>query len=198
MSSIANEMYANLGDTGGAVFNLNESQKYELILFFNYNCSSCFEFEKYFETYENNAPKVVSIKSVPTKVVDGWEWANKLHYYSKIIDPSKTRLEMYKTDFIQKHTVKSKEDLLIALTEISGIDRSGIETLVETQDVSMYEKSAENLAKKYQVIGTPTLILNVKNGGSYRIQPNGKLTYPQLIQIANGLVAYNEQKSSIK
>jgi thiol-disulfide isomerase/thioredoxin len=194
VSAFGTELYTNLGEKSGNEFPLKDGQKHELLLFFNYNCPSCLEFENYFELYEKNAPDSLSIKSIPTKVIEDWEWANRLHYYAKVIDPSITRLKLYNTDFIKSHVVKSHEDLVIALTQITGLSSDSVETVIETQNVSGFEEQAAKLAEKYEVIGTPSLVLNIDNGNSYRIQPNGSLTYQQLIQVANGLVAFHDQK----
>lgn len=177
-----------------AILSANKELKYEVLYFFNYNCPSCFEFEEVVENWEKNIPPNTALKSVPTIVHKEWEWAAKMHFYAKKMSPNFTRSSIYNTDTIQKHTIYSMEDMVSTLSWELNVPAKAIERVVSKFDVDPLMKKSEDLANMFDVVGTPTLVLNAVGKGVYKIQPNNVLTYKQMMQLVNGIIAYLEHK----
>lgn len=168
--------------------------KYEVLYFFNYNCPSCFEFEEVVENWEKNMPPNTALKSVPTIVHKEWEWAAKMHFYAKKMSPAFSRSSIYSTDTIQNYTINSMEDMVATLSSELNVPATAIERVVSKFDASPLMRKSEELASMFEVVGTPTLVLNAVGKGVYKIQPNNVLTYKQMMQLVNGIIAYLEHK----
>ncbi len=187
------QAFTKLGVSDKSFIASDESIENEVLFFFNYNCEACFQFEPYLESWEENIPANTVVKSVPIDVHPSWEWATKLHFYAKKIKPNITRKDIYQTSFIQQYKVTSREDITAVLLENVRVPPKAIDRVLEDTDISPYLQKSEELKKKFNVVGTPTLVLNVVNKGVYKIQPDETMTYPEMIQVANGIIAYHQQ-----
>ena len=171
----------------------NKDVDYEVLYFFNYNCPSCLEFEETVAYWQDNMPENTELKSIPTAVHVEWEWATKLHFFAKKMNPELTRKTIFNTPTLQSYVISTKDDMIATLADELNLPIGAIERTVSKVDVSpMMEKSRE-LAAKFNVIGTPTLVLNAVGKGVYKVQPNNFLTYKQMMQLVNGIIAYHNK-----
>lgn len=191
----AREFFTDSGTSDGPIF--EEKSKFEVLFFFNYNCSACLAFEPYVESWEQNLPKETKLYSVPFKAKKDWEWANKFHYIAKTIDSKKSRADIFSEPFINENLIVSKSDLDLANQNILNLTPQQSLSLIEAIDtdgsfLNNHIGEGISLAEKFKVNGTPTLVLNVSGNKWYKVEPNGELTYSQLIQVVNGLIAYHK------
>ncbi|WP_210498535.1 hypothetical protein [Vibrio crassostreae] len=194
-SAIANNsFYEDLGESTGHEFNYKDEVSYEVLFFFNYNCSACYSFEKNISIWEDNLPPKTALKSIPFSAKKGWEWADRFHFYSNKIDRNLSRKSIFESEVVQRSTITSEQDLLAALASIHNISNDKAKAFYQEIAIGKFENIAKGLATKYNVYGTPSLVLNVKGGQVYRVQPNGQLTYEQMVQVVNGLIAFHENK----
>lgn len=194
----AKEFFTDSGQSDGPVF--EEKSKYEVLFFFNYNCSACLTFEPYIESWESNLPKETKLYSIPFKAKQDWEWANKLHYLVKTLNDKKSRADIFNEPFVKENLIVSRSDLNIANQKILKLTEEESNSLIEAIDtegsfLNNHLVRAVKLAEKYKVNGTPTLVLNISGNKWYKVEPNGELTYAQLIQVVNGLIAYHKHNS---
>ncbi len=188
------KLYDRYNGESGALISKTEGLKYEVLYFFNYNCPSCLEFEEVISNWEQNIPKYTELKSIPTTVFDGWQWSSKMHFYAKKLSPEMTRKKLFNSETIQSFTVTSKSEMVTTLATEMGLPHSVIERTIDKVDVEPMMKLSNDLVEKFDVMGTPTLIVNVIGKSVYKVQPNNYFTYPQMMQLVNGIIAYHETK----
>lgn len=191
--SVSAQAFTKLGVAEKPFIGDDTSIKNEVLFFFNYNCEACFQFEPYLEAWEEKAPEGTSIKSVPIDVNESWEWATKLHFYAKKLNPELTRKDIYDTSFVQQYKVLSREDITAVLVETVRAPSRVIDRVIDKSDISTFLDKSNELKARFNVIGTPTLVLNVVGKGVYKIQPDETMTYPEMIQLTNGIIAFHQQ-----
>lgn len=138
------------------------SKKIEVLEFFFYECSHCFDLHPLLATWEKTMPKDVELMFVPTMFRDSTEPLARTYYalesmgqikqlddaIYQAIHVNKERLYDLNTigDFVAKH----------------GVDRAKFSATYSSFSVQSKITRAKQMIRSYAIEGTPTLVVNGK------------------------------------
>lgn len=165
------------GDTPG---------KIEVLEFFSYGCSHCNEFNPLVKAWEATLPKDVRFRRVPvTFGRAAWSNLSRLFY---ALEASK-QLEKFDQavfDAIHKRrTSLYTEQAVLEWAAGQGINVNALRDAMRSFAVETQMARAETLVRNYKVSGVPMLAV----AGRYTVLGNAAKGYPDLLAIADGLIA---------
>lgn len=165
------------GDTPG---------KIEVLEFFSYGCSHCNEFNPLVKTWEAKLPKDVRFRRVPvTFGRAAWSNLSRLFYgleASKQLD----KFDQAVFDAIhQRKTNLYTEQAVLDWATSQGANVKTLRDAMRSFAVETQMARAETLVRNYKVSGVPMLAV----AGRYTVLGNAAKGYPDLLAIADGLIA---------
>lgn len=189
-----NKKYDKYANKFEFVVDESDDVDFQVIYFFNYNCDSCRKFEELISDWEKNISKNISILSIPFSPVSNWLWADKLHYSKHFIKEGITREDVFNSEYLIKgNKVTHPTSAGIVLSEISGDKLDKSISIVKSKEVSSLVKFSSNVANKFHIKGTPSLIIIHKDGDTYTTGANYNLTYSDIIKVTNAIIDYKNK-----
>ena len=146
--------------------------KIEVLEFFAYSCPHCYSMEPLTEKWSQTLPENVAFKRVPVAFNAGMADLQKTYYSLEALD----RLDLHKEVFNAIHRQRKRIysfDAIADWIETQGVDRKQFEAAFQSFGVNNKVARANELAKNYNVEGTPTLAV----GGRYVTSPSMTGTY---------------------
>jgi protein dithiol oxidoreductase (disulfide-forming) len=143
----------------------SSSGKVEVVEVFSYGCIHCAQFAPTAEKLRKQLPAGAEFKLVPAPFNAEWLPFARAYYAAKqlgVVD--RTHLALFAAKFGQNYPINSMDELADFYAR-EGVDRAkfmGIATSAETTEKL---KSDLALIQKWQVDGTPTIVVN----GKYRV-----------------------------
>ncbi|MCU0735468.1 MAG: thiol:disulfide interchange protein DsbA/DsbL [Methylotetracoccus sp.] len=168
--------------------------KIEVLEFFWYGCPHCFHFEPDLNAWLKKKPDNVVFIRQPAIFNDRWAAHAKAYFTAEslgVIDKMHTLLY----EAIQNQRLKLEtEDELADFFAKHGISADDFRKAYRSFSVDSKMRQAAGMAARYGVTGTPALVVN----GKYRT--GGKLakSFPQMIEVLNGLIALETPQSPPK
>lgn len=170
--------------------------KVEVLEFFQYTCSHCYEFEPFVKGWKAKKPKDVEWRYVPTVWDESRVPQAKLYYTLEamgLLD----QLHEKVYDAIHKRSLQLTERPVLSkwIAAQQGVDAKKFEETYDSFGVANKVQRAAQLTKAYQIRGTPTVAVNGKyvTGPSYVVGANGA-DLDRLSQVLNELVALEQKK----
>ena len=164
---------------------LSDSDKVEVLEVFWYGCPHCHRFQPYVERWlEDNADKVSFVR-LPAVLNKSWAIHTRAYYTAQalgVLDDIHQPL----FDAIHKgRRSLNNDETLMAFFEEHGVDNKSFRKAFYSFSVSGKVKQAEELTRRYQVSGTPAVIID----NQYYTGPRqAQGSYEELINIVDFLV----------
>lgn len=180
------QSYARLAQAQPA----DQADQLEVLEFFAYTCPYCAMFSPYVERWSQDLPEGTVIKRVPVAFNDSMSDLQRMYYTLEALN----RLDLHNTLFDTLHKDKQEVFDAQALTQWAvqqGIDEQEFTQAFNSFGVQTKANRANELVKRYQVEGTPTLAI----GGRYITSPAMAQGYDEAIEIAQQLLDYSLQQA---
>ena len=139
--------------------NQGESNKIEVVEFFNYGCPHCFALEPLLHSWEqDNVDRVVVTREAPP-LNDFWLPRSQAFYAAQVLDiADKLHQPMFDAIHIEGNKLRSPKAIL-EFVESQGVDRKSFQTAMNSDAVKEKIDSAMMLAKSVHITGVPTLLV---------------------------------------
>ncbi|HEX7060822.1 MAG TPA: thiol:disulfide interchange protein DsbA/DsbL [Woeseiaceae bacterium] len=167
--------------------------KIEVAEVFWYGCPHCLHLEPYMQRWAANLPADVRFVRIPAT----WNPLVKLHaqlYYTEqalvqngaIENPEAFRAGVFR-EYHERGNRMASEEAIRAFFERNGVSAEQFDSAWSSFEVAQKLRVAEDLERRYQITGVPTLIVN----GKYRTSPSqagGADPMGRVIEIVNELI----------
>ena len=164
--------------------------KIEVAEFFYYGCIHCMTFEPIINKWKKDMPENVRFVRVPAL----WNNILRLHgrlYYTKEIltqngklkDPGGFRARIFK-EWHNKKNYMSSANAIQKIFSDFGVSEEDFKKTFESFQVAQKLIMADDLARRYGIAATPTIVVN----GKYRTGAGEAGSYPKLIKVIDELI----------
>jgi len=139
--------------------------KVEVVEVFSYGCIHCAHFAPLAETLRKELPPGVEFKLLPAPFSAEWLPFARAYYAARqlgVVD--RTHLQLFTAKFDQHYPINSMNELADFYAR-EGVDRAKFMSIATSPEVTAKMKSDLALIQKWQVDGTPTLVVD----GKYRV-----------------------------
>lgn len=180
------ERYARLAQVQPS----DRADQVEILEFFAYTCPYCAMFSPYVANWAQNLPDGTVIKRVPVAFNAGMSDLQRMYYTLEALN----RLDLHDALFDTLH--KDREEVFDAqaLTQWAvnqGIDEQEFTQAFNSFGVQTKANRANELVKRYQIEGTPTLAID----GRFLTSPAMAQGYDEAIETAQQLLDYSLQQA---
>lgn len=162
----------------------------EVLEFFNYACSHCYEFEPLLKSWLKNRPKDAEFRYVPAVFNEKMLPLAKLHYALEemgLLD--KLHEKIYFSIHQHGQNLVDRAAMLKWLVE-QGVEAKKFELVFDSFGVDSKAKRAAQMTRNYRIPGTPYLIVNGKylTGPSMTLKSGEGVDQTRFVQVLNELV----------
>ncbi|AGG87431.1 MULTISPECIES: thiol:disulfide interchange protein DsbA/DsbL [Rhodanobacter] len=139
--------------------------KVEVVEVFSYGCIHCAQFAPTAEKLRQQLPAGVAFKLVPAPFSAEWLPYARAYYAAKQLGVvERTHLKLFDAKFAQHYPVNSLDELADFYAH-EGVDRAAFMRLATSAEATAKLKEDLALIQRWQVDGTPTIVVN----GKYRV-----------------------------
>lgn len=164
-------------------------EKVVVIEFFNYGCFGCMRLHPFLDKWVETKPKNVIFYRYPLMFNKKWEVLAKAYYVNKMLEVSNFSDQDFFNTIYQHRVDLSDEEKLSDFFIERGVSGKKFDDLYNSFAVNQEITKAKEVANAYQVLVSPTVIVN-KPYGSYVITPTlVKGNNQDLISIMGYLIA---------
>lgn len=139
--------------------------KVEVVEVFSYGCIHCAHFAPVAEKLRKQLPAGVQFKLMPAPFSAEWLPFARAYYAAKkmgVVD--RTHLKLFVAKFSRHYPISSVDELADFYAR-EGVDRAEFMRIATSAETTAKLKSDLDLIRKWQVDGTPTLVID----GKYRV-----------------------------
>lgn len=132
----------------------------EVVEFFWYGCGGCYAFLPAAENWKEELPEDVAFDRVPAVLNPTWRTHGKAYYVAEALDMKEA---MHQVIFDAIHSDRRRLNDQGSLRELfveHGADAEEFDSAWNSFTVDSQLRRAENLARRFQVSSTPTIIVN--------------------------------------
>lgn len=149
----------------------SKNGKVEVVEVFSYGCIHCAHFAATAEKLRESLPKGVVFKLMPAPFSAEWIPFARAYYAAEQLGVvQRTHLELFKEKFEQNYPINSLSDLA-DFYQRQGVNRDQFMRIASSDAVTSKLKRDLALLQKWQVTGTPTIVVD----GTYRSAEVGSL-----------------------
>ena len=162
----------------------------EVLEFFNYACSHCYEFEPNLKTWLKNKPKNAEFRYVPAVFNERMIPLAKIYYAIEEMGLiEKLHDKVYYAIHQQQLNLIDRTILLKWIGE-QGLDSSKFEATIDSFGVDSKVQRAMQMTRNYRIPGTPYLIIGGRylTGPSMSVRGDGNVDHNRLMQVLNELI----------
>ena len=162
----------------------------EVLEFFNYACSHCYEFEPHLKIWLKNKPKNVEFRYVPAVFNERMIPLAKIYYaLEEMALLEKLHDKVYFAIHQQQLNLTDRAILLKWLGE-QAVDTKKFEAVFDSFSVNNKVQRASLMTRNYHIPGTPYVIIGGRylTGPSMSVSADGAVDHNRLMQILNELV----------
>lgn len=166
------------------------ADKIEVAEVFWYGCPHCFNFEPRLNRWVENLPANVRFIRMPAV----WNPLARLHgrlFYTEEVLARNGKLADVKAfhaavfnEFHRKGNRLTSEDTIQKLFERFGVSSEDFQSTWSSFEVDQKLRVAADLARRYNVTGVPSLVVN----GKYRTGASADVTYENLLDVVDELI----------
>ena len=168
----------------------DDSTKIEVREFFWYGCPHCYELEPYIEKWLKTKPEDVAFVRTPGVMNRAWEVHGKAYYAAKslgILEQSHRNL--FAALHVEKRDLKTQKQLADFYSNY-GVSAKDFNKAYESFGVTSEVRQADAMARSFQIMGVPTLIVN----GKYITNGRMATDYNRWMSIVDFLVEKERQQ----
>lgn len=165
---------------------LSDSGKVEVLEVFWYGCPHCYRFQPYVERWLEDNRDNISYIRLPAVLNKSWAIHTRAYYTAQALGVLEA-IHQPLFEAIHKHRRPlNNDETLMAFFEEHGVDNKAFRKAFYSFSVSGKVKQAEELTRRYQVSGTPAVIID----NQYYTGPRqAQGSYEELLNIVDFLVA---------
>ncbi len=168
--------------------------KIEVIEFFYYGCSHCYDLEPYLEKWMSSAPKDVAFRRIPAVFRDDWVPLTKTFYTLEALgEINRLQSAVFEAIHVKQINLNNEQTLLDWM-EQHGVDRKKFADAYNSFSINNRADFAKKLTRAYGVEGTPTLVVD----GKYLTGPGMTGSHESALQVVNELINKARQERSSK
>jgi protein dithiol oxidoreductase (disulfide-forming) len=162
----------------------------EVLEFFNYACSHCYDFQPHLKTWLKNKPKNADFRYVHAVFNEGMIPLAKIHYALEEMKLLDTYHDKVYDAIHAKQLNLADRAILMKWVGDQGIDAKKFEATFDSFSVNNKVQRAAKMTRDYRIGGTPYLVVGGRYllGQSAAIGPNGSLDDNRFNQILNELI----------
>jgi len=158
------------------------TKKIEVLEFFFYGCSHCFDLHPGMSAWEKSMPKDVELTYVPTIFRDSWEPMARTFYALESLGQQHQLHEpLYRAWNVDKVDL-SDEAKILDFVAPRGVDRAKFSAAYNSFSMQSKVTRAKQMIRSYGITGTPTLVVD----GKYLISG---LQLADTIRVLNEVIA---------
>jgi len=166
------------------------ADKVEVAEFFYYLCPHCYNFEPLIKGWAENKPANVRFVQVPSMWNQLLLMHGRMYYASEILarngvieDHALFQATVYQEIHVRKNQLGT-ESAIRRLFERFGVSADDFDSTWNSFEVDQKLRVAADLARRYSVASTPTIVVN----GKYRFGAQEAGGYPMVIEVIDELV----------
>ena len=168
--------------------------KIEVIEFFYYGCSHCYDLEPYLEKWMSSAPKDVAFRRIPAVFRDDWVPLTKTFYTLEALgEINRLQSAVFEAIHVKQINLNNEQTLLDWM-EQHGVDRKKFADAYNSFSINNRADFAKKLTRDYGVECTPTLVVD----GKYLTGPGMTGSHESALQVVNELINKARQERSSK
>ena len=162
----------------------SDPDKIEILEFFWYGCPHCYHFEPDLNAWVKTKPSNVDFIRQPAVFNEQWGAHAKAFFTAEALGVlDKMHADFY--DAIQNKGEKlSTEAELEPFFKTHGVPEADFHQAYKSFAVDSKMRQATDMAAKYGITGTPSLVVN----GKYVVSPGKAKSFPRMIEITNLLI----------
>lgn len=158
------------------------TRKIEVLEFFFYGCSHCFNLHPELSAWEESVPKDVEFIYVPTIFRDSWEpMARTFYALESLGQQHQLHDPLYQAWNVDKVDLSDEARILDFVAQ-RGVDRAKFSSAYNSFSIQSKVTRAKQMIRSYGITGTPTLVVD----GKYVISG---LQLADTIRVLNEVVA---------
>lgn len=162
----------------------------EVLEFFWYGCTHCYQAEKHIEEWRQNLPEDVVFRRIPATLNQGWVTMTKAYYAAEQLDVLDTMHPALFAAFHENGTMLANEDQLAAyFKEHAGVEEAAFREAFNSTSVASRVQRADVLSRRYRVAGVPTMTVN----GKFKTDPDQAGGYAELVDTVHVLAKWELQ-----
>jgi len=143
----------------------SDEGKVEVVEVFSYGCIHCAQFAPLADKLAKQLPAGVEFKLLPAPFSAEWLPYARAYYAAKQMGVvERTHLKLFDAKFGQHYPINSLDELADFYAR-EGVDRAEFMRIATSPEITAKLKSDLELIQKWQVDGTPTIVVN----GKYRV-----------------------------
>ncbi len=166
----------------------------EVLEFFNYACSHCYDYQPHLTTWLKSKPKNVDFRFVHVVFNESMIPLAKIHYTleeMKLLD--KLHDKVY--DAIhQQHLDLTDRAVMLKWVGEQGVDAKKFEAIFDSFSVNNKVQRAAKMTRDYRIPGTPYVVVGGRymTGPSMAVGSNNAVDHARLGQIINELIEMSQ------
>ena len=143
----------------------SDDGKVEVVEVFSYGCIHCAQFAPIADKLGKQLPAGAELKLLPAPFSAEWLPFARAYYAAKQLGVvERTHLQLFDAKFAQHFPINSMDELADFYAR-EGVDRAEFMRIATSPEVTAKMKSDLALIRKWQVDGTPAIVVN----GKYRV-----------------------------
>lgn len=143
---------------------LSDAGKVEVVEVFSYGCIHCAHFAQAAEAMRKQLPPGVVFKLMPAAFNDEWvPYARAFYAAQKLGVLEQTHLALFKAKFDEHYPISNLDELADFYAR-NGVKREDFMRIATSDEVTAQIRKDAALVQKWQVDGTPTIVVD----GKYR------------------------------
>lgn len=172
----------------------SSGSKIEVLEVFSYACVHCASFQPYADELKSKLPSDAQFSYMPAIFNAQWEAFARAFYAAQSLGVlDKTHQAMFDAVHRDKRQMRSFDDIAAFYGE-HGVDVAKFKAASTSFEVESKLARAREMAPKFGVDGTPTIIVN----GKYRLTGASAGGYPQLVALVETLVRKEQDAAKSK
>ncbi len=162
----------------------------EVLEFFNYACSHCYEFEPNLKTWLKNKPKNAAFRYVPAVFNERMIPLAKIYYALEEMDLIAEMHDKVYVAIHQKQLNLAERTTLLKWVAEQAIDTKKFEATYDSFSVNNKASRAMQMTRNYRIPGTPYLVIGGRylTGPSMIVGASGGVDHNRLMQVLNELI----------
>ncbi len=163
-----------------------DPKKIEVLEYFSWGCSHCYEFYPVLSDWAKKTPKdVILVKSAVTVGIDQWiPLARAFYAFDYSGDIARLDELVFKA-IHEQHVALSSDEKIAAWAERQGIDGKKFLAATNSMGVTSKWQQAEADSRSIPIEGTPTLVVD----GKYVLLATGAKSYAEWMPLLDQLIA---------
>ena len=137
-------------------------EKIEVLEFFFYGCSHCFNLHPFISAWEKKMPKDVELQYVPVIFRDSWEGMARTYYALEAIGQQRRLHDVLFNAWNVTNVDLSDEARVTDFVAQHGVDRAKFSAAFNSFTMSSKVSRSNQMVRDYGIRGTPTIVVDGK------------------------------------